>query len=78
MFLDSPVPRCAVTHPPEQWEQHLLLLLLVPVGRSVTQRVWVAEGGQISSDRMSHPSFVVSLESGTRSGTGMGTAVLWE
>lgn len=65
-FLIPPVPRCAVTHPPEQWEQHLSLLLLVPLGRSVTQRVWIAEGGEISSDTMSHPSSVVTLVWGAR------------
>lgn len=76
-FLIPPVPRCAVTHPPEQWEQHLLFLLLVPLGRAVTQRVWIAEGGEISSDTMSHQSFVVTLVWGARSGTRMVIAPLW-
>lgn len=51
-----PFPRCAVTHPAEQWEQHLLPLHLVPLGRAVTQRICIAEGEEISSGRMNHPS----------------------
>lgn len=33
-----------------------LFLHLVPVGRTVTQRICVAEGEEISSGRMNHPS----------------------
>lgn len=56
-----------MTHPTEQWEQHLLFLHLVPVGRTVTQRICIAKGDEISSEKMNHPSpcggsYVVSMK----------------
>ena len=45
-----------MTHPTEQWEQHLLIVHLVPVGKTVTQRICIAEGEEISSERMNRPS----------------------